>query len=176
MTNPYLLLGIAPDADTDQVRSAYRQKVKECHPDQFQDPQEQKVAQEKLIALNLAYESALSRAPKPQEVNPSSSVPAHQAKAFAQRLAKEGNYHSALRQLIRAETRDAQWFYIQGNILMSMKQYTSAHQSYREAVRLEPNNSLYRQGAFDAAIAMKKEKNLPYRIGSWFKKGFKNKR
>ncbi len=173
MTNPYLLLGISPDSDTDQVRTAYRQKVKQCHPDQFQDPQEQKKAQETLIALNLAYEAALARAPKPEQINPASAVPTDQAKAFAQRLAKEGNYHSALRQLIRAETRDAQWFYIQGNILMDMRQYTSAHQSYREAVRLEPKNSLYRQGAFDAAIAMKKQKNLSYRIGSWFKKGFK---
>ncbi len=169
MTNPYLLLGISPDADTDQVRSAYRHKVKECHPDQFQDPEEQKKAQEKLVALNLAYEAALSRAPKPQEVNLSSAVPTDQAKAFAQRLQKEGNYHSALRQLIRAEVKDAQWYFIQGNILMDMKQFTSAHQSYREAVGREPNNATYRQGALDAAIAMKKQKNLPYRFGSWLK-------
>ncbi|NLB90136.1 MAG: hypothetical protein GX786_02800, partial [Clostridiales bacterium] len=52
------------------------------------------------------------------------------------------------------------------------KQYGSAHQSYREAVKIEPNNSTYREGAFEAAIAMKKQKNLPYRIGSWVKKAF----
>ncbi|NLB91314.1 MAG: J domain-containing protein, partial [Clostridiales bacterium] len=127
MTNPYLLLGISPDADTDQVRSAYRKKVKQCHPDQFQDPEKQKEAQETLIALNLAYEAALARAPKTKPVNPSASVPTDQAIAFAQRLQKEGNFSSALRQLIRAEKKDAYWYYVQGNILMDMKQYGSAH-------------------------------------------------
>ncbi len=175
MTNPYLLLGISPDSDIEQVRSAYRKKVKACHPDQFQDSEEQKKAQEELIALNLAYELALANAPKPKAVSPSVNVPTDQAIAFAQRLQEEGNLNSALRQLLRAETKDAQWYYVQGNILMDMKQYTSAHQSYRQAVKLSPDTALYRQGAFDAAIAMKKQKNLPYRLGSWLKNGFKKK-
>ena len=159
----------------EQVRSAYRSKVKQCHPDLFQDPQEQKQAQERLIALNLAYEAALARAPQAKPINPSAFVPTDQAIAFAQRLQQEGNYSSALRQLIRAENKDAYWFYVQGNILMDMKQYTSAHQSYREAVSRSPDDNTYREGAFEAAVAMKKQQNLPYRMGAWMKNKFHKK-
>ena len=56
------MLGIKPGADAQDVRAAYRRMVKECHPDQFQDPALQKAAQEKLIQLNLAYEAALKLA------------------------------------------------------------------------------------------------------------------
>lgn len=44
------------------MRAAYRRLVKTCHPDQFQDPQRQKAAQEQLLQLNLAYEAALKLA------------------------------------------------------------------------------------------------------------------
>ncbi|MEG0902186.1 MAG: J domain-containing protein, partial [Clostridia bacterium] len=53
------VLGLTPSADAQAVRAAYRQKVKACHPDQFTEPEKQRLAQEQLIQLNLAYEEAL---------------------------------------------------------------------------------------------------------------------
>ena len=50
---------------------------------------------------------------------------------------------------------------------MGMRQYKTAHQSYREAVRLEPDNNRYRTGALDAALAMKKSTQLGFRIQTW---------
>ena len=60
--NPFELLGLKPGADAQEVRAAYRRLVKKCHPDQFQDDQRQKAAQEQLLQLNLAYEAALKLA------------------------------------------------------------------------------------------------------------------
>ena len=57
--NPFEALGLKIGADADEIRAAYRALVKKCHPDQFLDLEEQKAAQEKLLALNLAYEAAL---------------------------------------------------------------------------------------------------------------------
>ncbi len=54
--------------------------------------------------------------------------------AFGAKMLGQKNPESALRQLLRAESRDDEWYYIQGNILMAMGQYESAHSSYREAV------------------------------------------
>ena len=49
--NPFQVLGLSVGADADQIRAAYRALVKKCHPDQFLDLEEQKAAQEKMIAL-----------------------------------------------------------------------------------------------------------------------------
>lgn len=39
---------------------------------------------------------------------------------------------------------------------MNLHQYDSAHQSFREAVRREPDNLQFRRGAFNAAMTLKK--------------------
>ena len=163
--NPFAVLGLKVGADEQQVRAAYRQLVKGCHPDQFQDPQQQKAAQEKLIQLNLAYEAALKFASR-QTVGFNHISP-EEAKHFAKRLMEQGNLESALRQLGRAAEKDADWYCLQGDILMAMRQYETAHQSYREAVRREPDTRRYREGALDAAIAIKKNRPLSQKLGDW---------
>ena len=50
---------------------------------------------------------------------------------------------------------------------MNMHQYGTAHQSFREAVRMQPNNRAYRQGALDAAVAIKRHQKLRYRVADW---------
>ena len=49
----------------------------------------------------------------------------------------------------------------------TMRQYNTAHQSFREAVRLKPENNEYRRGALDAALAMKRHQKWPYRVAEW---------
>ena len=164
-SNPFEVLGVKPGSDEQTVRAAYRRLVKSCHPDQFQDAQQQKAAQEQLVRLNLAYEAALKLAPR-QAVG-FNLISQEEAKHFARRLVEQGNLESALRQLGRADSKDAEWYCLQGEILMALKQYETAHQSYREAVRRDPDNRLYRQGALDAALAMKKNRPLGAKIADW---------
>ena len=98
------------------MRAAYRRLVKTCHPDQFQDPQRQKAAQEQLLQLNLAYEAALKLAS--QHRVGFNLISQEEAKHFAQRLIDQGNLESALRQLARADGKDADWYFLQGKILI----------------------------------------------------------
>ena len=167
MPGPFEVLGLQCGADAQQIRAAYRQRVKACHPDQFQDEEMQRRAQDQLVRLNLAYEEAL-RLTGQKKVG-FNLLSQEEAKHFAMKLMAQGNLESALRQLNRAETRDDGWYYLQGQILMSMRQYETAHQSYREAVRRDPNNQRYRQGALDAALAMKRNKDLPHKFAGWVK-------
>ncbi|HIU20086.1 MAG TPA: DnaJ domain-containing protein [Candidatus Limiplasma stercoravium] len=162
---PFELLGLKPDADEQEVRAAYRRQVKACHPDQFLDAEKQRQAQEQLIRLNLAYEEALRQASRHRVGF--NLISQQEAKHFAQRLVDQGNLESALRQLGRADSRDAEWYYLQGQILMGLRQYETAHQSYREAVRRDPQNRRYREGALDAALAAKKHKPLAQRLKGW---------
>ena len=80
------------------------------------------------------------------------------ALTLAAKMLRQDNPEAALRQLLRASTRDSAWYAMQGKVLMALEQYESAHQSYREAIRREPNNNLSRQGAPDAALALKKSR------------------
>lgn len=164
--NAFEVLGLSADANEQQIRRAYHARVKRCHPDQFTDAEMQRKAQEELTELNLAYEEALKRAltMKPTVYR---RVPPGEAKATARRLLSQDRYESALVQLGRAESRDDEWYYIQGLILMGMKQFGSAHQSFREAIRLQPDNNDYRAGALEAAVALKKRQHWAYRMADW---------
>ena len=163
--NAFEVLGLSVDADQQQVHQAYRTRVKACHPDQFVDREAQQKAQEEMIRLSLAYEEAL-RLSAGRQVG-YHAVPADQAKSIARKLMEQGRYESALLQLGRAETKDDEWYFIQGQLMMDMRQFASAHQSFREAVRLNPENNEYRRGALEAALAVKKHQKLPYRVMDW---------
>ena len=165
--NAFQILGLSEDADEAQVRQAYHQRVKACHPDQFADQQEQQRAQEKMIQLNLAYEEALRKTAAGQAPAAPHTVSVEEAKRLAKKLLEQQRYESALLQLSHAETRDDEWYYIHGQLLMGMHQYNTAHQSFREAVRRQPENNEYRKGALDAAVALKNQQKWTYRVSEW---------
>ena len=163
--NAFEVLGLTASANPEQIHQAYRARVKKCHPDQFTDLQKQKWAQEQLVRLNLAYAEALRLSSFLK--TDFRGVPVRQVKAVARKLMEQGRYESALLQLSRADIKDDEWYFIQGQLLLKMKQYESAHQSFREAVKREPENNEYRSGALEAAVAMKKHRKLPYRVMDW---------
>ena len=165
--NSFEILGLPRTATEQQVRQAYHTKVKACHPDQFSDGQTQQKAQEQLIQLNLAYEDALRLVMGHPEGTPVSVLSVEEAKHLAVKLMEQRRYESALLQLSHAESRDDEWYYIHGRLLMNLHQYGTAHQSFREAVRMQPDNRAYRQGALDAAVAVKRSQKLRYRMAEW---------
>ncbi|MBR4081444.1 MAG: J domain-containing protein [Clostridia bacterium] len=164
------MLGLKATADADEVRTAYRALVKKCHPDRFLDADEQHAAREKLIALNLAYEEALKLAVPRKTTTYTHALPKNDACQLARKMLHQQNPASALRQLMRSESRDADWYFLQGQILMELRQYESAHQSFREAVKRSPDNIEYRRGALDAAVAMKKANTLGGKLRAMFEK------
>ncbi len=63
--DPFEVLGIAPDASQAQVRAAWRQAVKDSHPDAMiargVPPEAVKLAERRLIAINAAWEEIQTR-------------------------------------------------------------------------------------------------------------------
>jgi len=169
MSTPFEVLGLRAWADPDEIRTAYRTLVKQCHPDMVRDPAKKQEAQERMIRLNLAYEEALRLATPRQQAAYSREISREEAVTLAERMLQKDKPESALRQLMRAESRDAGWYDLQGRILMRMEQYHSAHQSFREAVRLDPENNAYRSGALEAAVAEKREKTVAGRVRKLFR-------
>jgi len=58
------LLGVSEKADLKELKTAYRNMMKECHPDKFQDPAELEVAQEKSKKVIEAYYFLVSISPE----------------------------------------------------------------------------------------------------------------
>jgi DnaJ-domain-containing protein 1 len=57
----YSMLGLAPDASPKEVKQAYRNLVKRCHPDLFfHDSQLRNKAEEVLTRINQIYEELVS--------------------------------------------------------------------------------------------------------------------
>ena len=52
MNNPFEVLGLKGWAGPDEIRTAYRALVKQCHPDMIRDPSEKEAAQNRMVALN----------------------------------------------------------------------------------------------------------------------------
>ena len=164
MGTPFEELGLRAWADPDEIRSAYRALVKQCHPDMVQDPVKKQAAQERMIRLNLAYEEALRLATPRQKAPYAAEIPKEEAVVLAERMLQKDKAENALRQLLRAESRDAGWHFTHGKILMRMEKFHEAHQAFREAVRLDPDNNEYLSGALDAAVAEKKEQTFSGRM------------
>ena len=164
--DPFLVLEVSRDADPETIKTAYHRLVKRWHPDQFTDSTEQEIAQTHLVQLNLAYQDALKAASsRVPHVTP--DLPLHDAKSLSRRLFGMRQYESALRQLARTHEKDADYYYLEGQILTALRQYGSAHQAYRAAVQMEPTNREYHRAAFNAALTYKKHCRLPYRIADW---------
>ena len=153
MNNPFEVLGLTGWATPDEIRGAYRTLARQCHPDMIRDPSEKEAAQQRMVALNLAYEEALRLAsPRPQAASSvTPEVSCAEAVLMARRAMARGNPEGALRSLSRSETNE------------------SAHQSYREAVRRNPDNREYRAGALEAAVTLKKAKHLPFKVKQTFR-------
>jgi DnaJ like chaperone protein len=58
--DPYAVLGVSPDASEAEMRAAWREQVRDCHPDRLAArgvPEEAvKMAEQRLIAINAAWE------------------------------------------------------------------------------------------------------------------------
>ena len=110
---------------------------------------------------NLAYEQAIRLISRKDTSY--HNVPAIKAKKFAINLLEGGRLKRAS-PAARADSKDDEWYYIEGKIMMSLRQYEAAHRSFREAVRRSPDNMDFRAAALEAALEVKKRKKTLHRI------------
>lgn len=68
--DPYEVLGVTRSASKDEVRKAYRDLVKQYHPDRYKGHPLESLAQEKMAEVNAAYESIQRRDQTDQQRGP----------------------------------------------------------------------------------------------------------
>ena len=65
MTEALALLGLTPEASQDETKKAYRQRMKECHPDLHPNDPE---ANQKAVMLTRTYEILTKPQPEPVRI------------------------------------------------------------------------------------------------------------
>ena len=167
MQNPFQTLGIPVASDTQTIRAAYHRLVKLCHPDIVQGDEQKNEAQDRLIKLNLAYREALRLARGPAKLM--APDPREESLKLANSLLARRMAVSAQRALERCRQESGDWYYLYGRALHEQGQYEAAHESFRQAVRRDPENSVYRMAALKSCVAGRNSRKPYSRVMSWVK-------
>jgi len=162
MGDPYEILEINRNATDEEIKKAYRELVKKYHPDNFKDNPLSDLANEKMKAINEAYETIQKeRAASSKAGNYSdySNFPK------IRELIKNRNFYEAEIMLdsTNPTERNAEWFYLRGVIYNERNYYHAAYKHFETAYNYEPDNTEYR----DAFNFIKNKSNNYYSNGGY---------
>ena len=157
MNDPYSVLGVSPSASDDEIKKAYRDLARKYHPDNYQDNPLADLAQEKMKAINEAYD-AITRA-RPGAGSGQSSYQSYGGQSGYQSYdAASGEIYQQIRQAINTgnltladqllssiPTRDAEWYFLSGAVAYRRGWMDEAQRNYQMAASMEPGNAEYRQ-------------------------------
>ena len=150
MTDPYKVLGVAPDASDDEIKKAYRALIKKYHPDKYRDSDLADLANEKMKEINAAYEEIqqMRSSGSKNSDGKSSSNTGSNGPIYVQirRLLNNGNIAAAEAKLweINEGDRVAEWNFLYGCILVKKGQYVDAQRYLDIACSMDPYNREYR--------------------------------
>lgn len=162
MTDPYIVLGVKPDASDEEIKRAYRELARKYHPDNYHDNPLADLAQEKMKEINAAYEEINRRR--------SAGGSGHGGGQAAGYGGGYGSYQQTYRQqsgssvlqqvriaiqtgnLTRAEAllanytdHNAEWNFLRGAVCYRRGWMDEAKRYYETACQMDPGNPEYRQ-------------------------------
>jgi len=158
MKNPYEVLGIKEGASKEEIQRAYRQLVKQYHPDQYGDNPLRTLAEERLREINEAYETLKSSHSSSYNKSHYSSSTHHSSSSDNSSYSNNSNYSyndirmdiqrgyldNAYNKLNNMNLRDAEWNFLMGVVYMKRGWYDGAHGYLENAVSMDPSNHEYR--------------------------------
>ncbi len=160
MINYYDLLGISRQATDDEIRECFRLLAREAHPDRQRDPEKKRQAEERFQALTEAVNVLTNPARrKLHDTELDKHTPAaNDAQAIGRaylvrgvKAFKEGLYPQALTEFdlsVKHWERDAKaHHYLAMTCLKVVGQVRRGVEAIEAAIRLDPNNPLFRKDA-----------------------------
>lgn len=148
MQNPYEILGLNEGASQEEIKRAYRDLAKKYHPDQYGNNPLRDLAEQKMREINEAYDyltknaggSTYSSSSGGSSYGNDNNVEYNSIRADI----NSGNVGSAESKLNNIKTRDAEWFYLMGNVCLRKGWYDQAYNNIQNAYNLNPSNPEYR--------------------------------
>ncbi|MFI3251119.1 MAG: DnaJ domain-containing protein [Eubacteriales bacterium] len=163
MNDPYQILGVSSSASDDEVKKAYREQARKYHPDNYQNNPLADLAEEKMKAINDAYDQITrTRSGKQSAGQGSYSQPnyggaSNSPYARIRNMINVGNLEAA-EQALNELPQGAESYFLRGSIAYRRGWTDEALKNYNMAVQLEPGNMEYRQ-----ALAMLQRGGNSYR-------------
>ena len=155
MNDPYSVLGVTSSASDEEIKKAYRELARKYHPDNYQNNPLADLAEEKMKAINEAYDQIQKireggyggAAQSGYSSAYQSSYTSQQTPAFARirSLITSGNLQLAERLLDEIQNHVGEWYFLRGVIAYRKGWLDEAMQNYQIACQMEPANMEYRQ-------------------------------
>lgn len=157
MNDPYSVLGVSPDASDEEIKRAYRELARKYHPDNYQNNPLADLAEEKMKAINEAYDAITKQRSGRNSGGYQSS---YQQSGYQQRQGQSagtsvyararqainlGNLTQAEQLLQSVPGQDAEWHFLMGSIAYRKGWLDEAMQQYLMACNMDPGNLEYRQ-------------------------------
>ena len=160
MNDPYQILGVPETATYEEVKRAYRELARKCHPDNYHDNPLADLAQEKMKDINAAYEQITKmRSGGRSGGNGYSSAGGYSG--YQQYGGQSASGSSVLQQvriaiqtgnISRAEAllanysdHNAEWNFLRGAVCYRRGWMDEAKRYYQTACQMDPGNAEYRQ-------------------------------
>jgi len=148
MNNPYEVLSVREGASQEEIKAAYREKVKKYHPDKYQNNPLADLAEEKLREVNEAHDyltKNVSNGGRSSYNGGGSNKGSAPEFAQIRRDLDAGNLPAAEAGLSRMQVKNAEWIFLNGMLSYKKGWYDEAMANLQQAVNMEPNNVEYRR-------------------------------
>lgn len=154
MTDPYKVLGVSPDASDEEIKKAYRALARKYHPDKYRDSDLADLASEKMKEVNAAYEEIKQMRENGGGRTQNGGYSGGYSGSYSQnpqyqqirRTIHSGNIAQAetLLNNVPVEERNAEWFFLMGNVLLRKGNHVDAQHHFDTACSMDPYNNEYR--------------------------------
>ncbi len=156
MKDPYKVLGVAPTATDDEIKSAYRELARKYHPDNYVNSPLSDLAEEKMKEINEAYDQVQKERLNGgrrsysgyggynSTTNDTSSNAANYN--HVRNLINSGNHAQAesILNSIPTSDRGAEWQFLMGCVCVQKGWYFDAQNYFQSACAADPTNLEYR--------------------------------
>ena len=156
MNDPYSVLGVSPDASDEEIKKAYRELARKYHPDNYQNNPLADLAEEKMKAINEAYDAITKQ--RAGRGSGGGYQTSYQQQGGYQRQSRSsggasvyaralnlGDLSQAEQLLQSVPGQDAEWHFLMGSIAYRKGWLDEAMQQYQMACNMDPGNLEYRQ-------------------------------